>query len=76
MTRPSRALGLAALLVAGLSVSVGVNAAGTTGSDTTEPTATSEAVETTEPTETSEVVDTTGHRESPEDLLAAGEAAR
>ena len=30
MIRPSRALGLAALLVAGLSVSVGVNAAGTT----------------------------------------------
>ena len=59
MIRPSRALGLAALLVAGLSVSVGANAAGTTGSDTTEPTATTEAVETTEPTETSEVVDTT-----------------
>ena len=74
MIRPSRALGLAALLVAGLSVSVGVNAAGTTGSDTTEPTATSEAVETTEPTETSEVVDTTDVVDTTE-LVETTEAA-
>ena len=56
MIRPSRALGLVALLVAGLSVSVGASAAGTTGSDTTEPTGRPpRSVETTEPTETSEV---------------------
>jgi pimeloyl-ACP methyl ester carboxylesterase len=65
MNRPPRALGLVALLVAGVSVSAGASAIGVTGSDTTEPSetteasGTSEAVETTDVSDTSEVVEST-----------------
>ncbi len=68
MIRPPRALGLVALLVAGVSVSAGASAVGTAGTDTTEPSATTEVtettdttepVETTEASETTEVVETT-----------------
>jgi pimeloyl-ACP methyl ester carboxylesterase len=66
MIRPRRALCLVALLVVGLSVSVGASAAGTTGSDTTEPSETSDATETTEVSETTEAPETTESVETTE----------
>ena len=63
MIRPPRALGLVALLVAGLAVSAGASAVGTSGTDTTEPTETSEVSDTTEVSESTEAVETT---EAPE----------
>ncbi len=59
MNRPLRALGLVALLVAGLSVSAGAGAVGSSGTDTTEPSETTEVSETTEPVESTELVETT-----------------